>query len=318
MIDSVALQRLRPLLAGRIRSLVSIGLRDESGRLLPGAAVGDRWFVVGEKGRRYSIVVRNHTHARLEVVLSVDGLDVMDGRTASFGKRGYIVPPRGTVRVEGFRRSSDAVAAFRFSSVSDSYANLNTATHATLVSSAWLFSTNTAPTRSIQAKPNDGCGPIRFLADSRRRRSQTRSGRRGGSVAPARVPLLRSADAEILHQDLRLPDERARLRQVAHAHGAGLSPVAHEGDADVILLNTCSVRDMAEQKALGKMGMMGAIANAGRKWSSVFSAAWRRRAAITLRPSPARRSGGRHAEVSPRRGLRGRTGGKEPRAADGR
>lgn len=29
-----------------------------------------------------------------------------------------------------------------------------------------------------------------------------------------------------------------------------------EADADVILLNTCSVRDMAEQKAIGKMGML--------------------------------------------------------------
>jgi tRNA-2-methylthio-N6-dimethylallyladenosine synthase len=29
-----------------------------------------------------------------------------------------------------------------------------------------------------------------------------------------------------------------------------------EHDADVVLLNTCSVRDMAEQKAIGKMGMM--------------------------------------------------------------
>jgi tRNA-2-methylthio-N6-dimethylallyladenosine synthase len=31
-----------------------------------------------------------------------------------------------------------------------------------------------------------------------------------------------------------------------------------EAEADVILLNTCSVRDLAEQKALGKMGMLGA------------------------------------------------------------
>lgn len=31
-----------------------------------------------------------------------------------------------------------------------------------------------------------------------------------------------------------------------------------EEDADVVLLNTCSVRDMAEQKALGKMGMLAA------------------------------------------------------------
>lgn len=32
--------------------------------------------------------------------------------------------------------------------------------------------------------------------------------------------------------------------------------VAAETEADVILLNTCSVRDMAEQKALGKMGLL--------------------------------------------------------------
>ena len=32
-----------------------------------------------------------------------------------------------------------------------------------------------------------------------------------------------------------------------------------ESDADVILINTCSVRDQAEQKALGKMGMMGKL-----------------------------------------------------------
>lgn len=32
-----------------------------------------------------------------------------------------------------------------------------------------------------------------------------------------------------------------------------------EAEADVVLLNTCSVRDLAEQKALGKMGMLGAL-----------------------------------------------------------
>lgn len=35
-----------------------------------------------------------------------------------------------------------------------------------------------------------------------------------------------------------------------------------EADADVVLLNTCSVRDMAEQKAIGKMGMLSRLRNA--------------------------------------------------------
>jgi tRNA-2-methylthio-N6-dimethylallyladenosine synthase len=49
--------------------------------------------------------------------------------------------------------------------------------------------------------------------------------------------------------------------QVAHSLlSRGYERVLHESDADVILLNTCSVRDMADQKALGKMGMLGRIA----------------------------------------------------------
>ena len=49
--------------------------------------------------------------------------------------------------------------------------------------------------------------------------------------------------------------------QVAHSLIArGYERAAHEAEADVVLLNTCSVRDMADQKALGKMGMLGHMA----------------------------------------------------------
>ena len=49
--------------------------------------------------------------------------------------------------------------------------------------------------------------------------------------------------------------------QVAHSLIVrGYERAAHETEADVVLLNTCSVRDMADQKALGKMGMLGRMA----------------------------------------------------------
>ena len=49
--------------------------------------------------------------------------------------------------------------------------------------------------------------------------------------------------------------------QVAYSLVArGYERVGHESEADVVLLNTCSVRDMADQKALGKMGMLGRLA----------------------------------------------------------
>src|SRR5438093_6077921 len=48
---------------------------------------------------------------------------------------------------------------------------------------------------------------------------------------------------------------------VAHSLVArGYERVTRETEADVVLLNTCSVRDMADQKALGKMGMLSRMA----------------------------------------------------------
>src|ERR1044072_8611247 len=49
--------------------------------------------------------------------------------------------------------------------------------------------------------------------------------------------------------------------QVAHSLiERGYEPTNTELDADIVLLNTCSVRHMADAKALGKMGMLGRIA----------------------------------------------------------
>ena len=102
---------------------VSVGLKDESGRFFSGFIAGGKQVVVGSAGKSYTIVVKNNTANRFECVLSVDGLDVLDGKTAAFTKRGYIVDGKGQLEVEGFRQSADAVAAFRFGSVQSSYSN---------------------------------------------------------------------------------------------------------------------------------------------------------------------------------------------------
>jgi len=46
-----------------------------------------------------------------------------------------------------------------------------------------------------------------------------------------------------------------QVAQTFADRGYTLTP--EEKEADAILINTCSVRDQAEQKALGKMGIMG-------------------------------------------------------------
>src|SRR3954471_2475330 len=51
-------------------------------------------------------------------------------------------------------------------------------------------------------------------------------------------------------------NERDSEQVLRNLLARGYERAAGEADADVVLLNTCSVRDMAEQKALGKMGML--------------------------------------------------------------
>jgi len=113
---------LAPISASTPYGGISVALTDELGNTLPGFAGAGRTYVVGEAGRRYNLRITNQTAGRFEVVASVDGLDVIDGKSASPGKRGYILAPNSTLTIDGFRTSDDTVAAFRFAAVRDSYA----------------------------------------------------------------------------------------------------------------------------------------------------------------------------------------------------
>jgi hypothetical protein len=101
---------------------ITVSIRDAWGEPLDALHVGDRTYVVGQEGERYSIVIANHTSRRFEAVATVDGLDVINGKTGTFGNRGYILMPRASLEIDGFRQSEAQVAAFRFSKVRDSYA----------------------------------------------------------------------------------------------------------------------------------------------------------------------------------------------------
>jgi hypothetical protein len=101
----------------------SVEAVDEGGRALPTFEHRGRTYVLGSLGQRYLLRFRNGTGRRVEVVASVDGRDVVDGRPAALEKRGYVVEPHGELTVDGYRVSQESVAAFRFSSVSRSYAS---------------------------------------------------------------------------------------------------------------------------------------------------------------------------------------------------
>ena len=106
----------------RIRAPYDVQIMRESGETLPTYQLRDRYYVQGSVGERYVIRIANPTDRRIEAVVSVDGLDVIDGENGDLRKRGYVVPPYGETRIEGFRTSVADVATFRFSSVGGSYA----------------------------------------------------------------------------------------------------------------------------------------------------------------------------------------------------
>lgn len=84
----------------------------------------DAYYLLGEEGLDYSICLRNQAPVRIEAVLSVDGRDVVSGRPADYRTdRGYVLEPREEICVEGFRESTESVAAFTFTAPEESYAS---------------------------------------------------------------------------------------------------------------------------------------------------------------------------------------------------
>jgi len=104
------------------RGTLSVRVVSERGRDFPAYRRGSDLYVTGREGERYLIEVKNNSGSRYEAVATVDGLDVIDGQSGSFEKRGYLVGPWATVQIDGFRQSESAVAAFRFGGVGESYA----------------------------------------------------------------------------------------------------------------------------------------------------------------------------------------------------
>jgi hypothetical protein len=81
-----------------------------------------RSYVAGRPGARYAIRLSNQTGARVLVVLSVDGINIVSGETAHWNQTGYVLDAYATYDIAGWRKSDSAVAAFEFAALRDSYA----------------------------------------------------------------------------------------------------------------------------------------------------------------------------------------------------
>lgn len=99
--------------------LVRVGIVNERGEWLPGCYHQGKVYVAGKHGERYKLSLRNLTGERLEVILTVDGRDVISGEIGSKENRGYVLKPFEVCTIDGWRTSDNTVAAFRFGADKD-------------------------------------------------------------------------------------------------------------------------------------------------------------------------------------------------------
>jgi len=83
-------------------------------------------FVEGKKGQPYSIQFRNNSPNRVMAIISVDGVDVVDGKPATVESRGYIVGGYASAEIKGWRTSTSEVRQFFFEDKHGSYSATTT------------------------------------------------------------------------------------------------------------------------------------------------------------------------------------------------
>ena len=103
--------------------MVDLSVYDRTeGRRLPVYWHEGRAYVAGRPGNEYQVSLRSRQSQDVLAVVSVDGVNVITGETAHPSQSGYVLSPRGTLDILGWRKSLSQTAAFYFTSLPDSYA----------------------------------------------------------------------------------------------------------------------------------------------------------------------------------------------------
>lgn len=118
-----ALACLGTLPAHAVGRLADVNVVDrDTGATLPVYRHRGEYWVAGRPGARYAVSVRNTGGERVLGVMSVDGVNVVSGETASWEQTGYVFAPWQAFQINGWRKSDAEVAAFHFTASQASYA----------------------------------------------------------------------------------------------------------------------------------------------------------------------------------------------------
>lgn len=104
-------------------SKIGIAIIDDYGNKWPLVKQYNDVKLQGKLGQSYQLFYHNYSSNTYEVIATVDGLDVINGKAGSLSNNGYILRPYDILIIKGFRKSDSEVAAFTFSNSTDAYAN---------------------------------------------------------------------------------------------------------------------------------------------------------------------------------------------------
>src|SRR5215470_17730433 len=114
---------LAPAPAAAVGSLGNLDIVTRSdGQVLPVYPGSGRNWVVGTPGQEYSIRFCNRSSGRVLAVMSVDGVNVITGDTASPSQSGYVLNGYECADINGWRKNMSRIAAFYFTELPDAYA----------------------------------------------------------------------------------------------------------------------------------------------------------------------------------------------------
>ena len=109
--------------ASAIGRLADVTVTDRStGQTLPVYFARGEYWVAGTPGAKYSVSVANASGGRVLAVMSVDGVNVLNGETAGVEQSGYVFNAYQRYDVNGWRKSNHEIAAFEFVASPASYA----------------------------------------------------------------------------------------------------------------------------------------------------------------------------------------------------
>ena len=106
-----------------VGGLTDITIYDRTeGRTLPVYWHDGKAFVAGKPGNEYQLMLKNQAGQDVLAIVSVDGVNVISGETASQNQSGYMIATSSTMDIKGWRTSIERTAAFYFTTLPDSYA----------------------------------------------------------------------------------------------------------------------------------------------------------------------------------------------------